>query len=217
MVCNLSPRGTLPLPSRLLGPVRAAVLARVASFLCPPSPLCPLAVRRGPLLPTLVSSVRPDSSGPPPLISPLVFFFVWKAVCAEKAGFLSAICNRMYQHRTACLCFLVEKTLQRVILFEMFNSLVQVFMSLGGKCSSVVYVTSFAPAWPGGQNTEKSFLPHNPLCLQCLEGPGGHYRHFCRETSSMSCGGHRRTWCRSWGSGGLFAGEPENKKWASKN
>ncbi|KAK2489694.1 hypothetical protein MC885_015399 [Smutsia gigantea] len=32
------------------------------------------------------------------------------ALHAEKTGFLSAICNRKRQHRTACLSFLVEKT-----------------------------------------------------------------------------------------------------------
>lgn len=105
------PRGTLPLHSHLLGPVRATVLAPGASFLCLSSPLCPHAVTRGLFLPTLLSSFRPESSRPPSLIFPLIFFFVWKALHAEKAGLLSAICNRKCQHRTAWLCFLVEKTL----------------------------------------------------------------------------------------------------------
>lgn len=87
------------------------MLAPVASFLGQSSSLCPLAVRRGLLLLTLLSSLRPESSGPPSLILPLLFFFVWKALPAEKAGLLSTICNRKQQHRTACLGFLVEKTL----------------------------------------------------------------------------------------------------------
>lgn len=37
------------------------------------------------------------------LSAPPVAFFVWKALRADRTGFVSAICNRKRQHRTACL------------------------------------------------------------------------------------------------------------------
>lgn len=125
-------------------------------------PLCP--EKRWPLPhpPALPPALLPwtSSSG-----SPLGIFLCLESSCADRTGLLSAICNRKPQHRTACLSFLVEKTFEGVILFEMFNSLVQLFMFLEGNCPSVASITSFAlllarRPWLRDQNTEKPFLSH---------------------------------------------------------
>lgn len=110
--------GTLPLQSHLLGPVRATVLAWVVSLLSPP------VYRR-----------------PPPLVAPWCLLLP-----LTEPGFPVPVCNRKSQHRPPVCPRL--KRLFRVILFEMFNSLLHVFMFWEGNCPSVVSITSFAPLAP---------------------------------------------------------------------
>lgn len=122
---------------------------------------------------------------PPPLMPALVFVFVWKALHADSTGSLSAICNRKHQHRTACVSFLVAETFWRVILLDMFNSSVQVFVFVEGNCPSVVSTAGSAPAGPRplAPGPRHSRVPH----------PGRASRprhHFCLPTSSVHGGSH---------------------------
>lgn len=66
----------------------------------------------------------------------------------------------------------VEKTFQRVILFAMFNSLVQGFYVFEGNCPSVASVASFAPACPtpSAQGPRHREAPPPPSCASSPRG-----------------------------------------------